>query len=137
MAVLVVAAVAALMMVRTGIAPAQEATALTQDDDGGIEVTAKGDPTITPLRPDPGSRVKDRTPTIEAKISDKDRELGKGDIKLRIDGNKVRDFTYYKGRNLLRHISDKNLSYGKHTVKVIAGPPSDRSTRSWSFRVVR
>ena len=101
----------------------------------GAGVKAKGDPIIKPLNPEPGETIKDRDPTIRARVFDRDRELRKGDIKLRLDGDRVKDFTYRKADNLLVYTPDSNLSLGKHTVKIVAGPRNDRSSKSWSFRI--
>jgi len=134
MVLMATAAVALAMLAVAATAGAQEGTT-GQAAGGGVGVAAAGDPKITPLNPEPGERIRDRTPTIKAKVSDKDRELKKRHIKLWLDGDRINNFTYRQGRDLLKYTPENKLSRDRHTVKIQAGPRGDRATRSWSFRI--
>jgi hypothetical protein len=131
------AAVAVAMLALSGSAWGQDAA---QGYSGsGVGASDRGDPVITPRNPKPGERIDDRTPTIKAKVFDRgdgDR-LRKKDIKLKLDGDRIprNDFSYSTRKELLKHTPENNLSRGKHTVKITAGPRGDRATRSWSFKI--
>jgi hypothetical protein len=133
---LAAAAVAVAMLAMSGSASGQDAG---QGDGGNsVRVSAQGDPVIKPRDPRPGERIEDRTPTIKAKVFDRDGdELRKRDIKLRLDNDRIpkNDFSYSRRKELLKHTPENNLSLGKHTVKITAGPRGDRATRSWSFKI--
>ncbi len=89
------------------------------------------------ISPNPGSQTRDRTPTIEAKVTDNDNDLEKRDIKLYLDGDRIRNFDYSRRRERLEYTPDNNLSFGKHTVKVVAEAARDeKATERWSFRIV-
>jgi hypothetical protein len=135
---LAAAAVAVAMLAASGSAWGQEA-ARGDGGDGGVVASAKGDPVIKPRAPKPGSKITDRTPTIKAKVFDRDRQLKKKHIKLRLDGDQIsrQDFVYKQSKDLLKFTPDGRLSRDKHTVKITAGPKNDRATRSWSFTIKR
>lgn len=142
---LAAAAVAVAMLAVSGSAWGQ-GDAAQGDGESSIGASDRGDPVIKPRDPRPGEKVEDRTPTIKAKVFDRDgdngrndNELRKQDIKLKVDNDRVkqRDFSYSRRKELLKHTPDENLSLGKHTVKITAGPRGDRATRSWSFKIVR
>ncbi len=134
MALSATAAMAVVMLAVAGMAWAQ--TAQPAGEDGEVGVAAADDPRIRPLSPNPGSETRDRTPTIKAKVTDDDHDLEKRDIKLFLDGDRVRNFDYSRGRNVLDYTPNNNLSFGKHTVKVVARDSEGLVTRkSWSFSV--
>jgi hypothetical protein len=92
-------------------------------------------PKIKPKNPKPGSKIKDRTPTIKAKITDNNGTVKKSGIKLFLDGKK-KDFKFKSGKGLVKFTPNKNLSFGKHTVKVKAKDNKGRkNSKTWSFRV--
>jgi hypothetical protein len=153
-------AMAAAMLAMAGMAWAQEEqTAQTSQEeqtaqttqeevevpDGDLGTTAnRDDPKIKPISPNPGSETFDRTPTIKAKVTDKDNndddnndnKLTKRDIKLYLDGDQERDFSYRRSRGLLEFTPENNLSFGKHTVKVVVkAGQGEKAKEKWSFRV--
>jgi cytochrome c len=129
--VVVAAAVAVAMLPMAGLAWAQEQTST-------IAPTDRDDPRIKPISPNPGSHTRDRTPTIKAKVTDNDHDLDKRDIKLYLDRDRIRNFDYSRRRNVLEYTPNKRLSFGKHTVKVVAeAARGEKATEKWSFRVVR
>lgn len=132
---LAAAAVAVAMLAVSGSAWGQDAA---QGDDGAsFGVSDRGDPVIKPKSPKPGQKIDDRTPTIKAKVFDRDSNLTKKDIKLKLDNDRIprNDFSYSARKDLLKHTPNEDLSRGKHTVKITAGPKGDRATRSWSFKI--
>jgi hypothetical protein len=138
---LAAAAVAVAMLAVSGSAWGQVAA---QGDNGNtIGVSERGDPVIKPRAPKPGDKITDRTPTIKAKVFDRDggnnNKLKKNDIKLFLDRNKIdrSDFSYSTRKELLKFTPDETLAREKHTVKITAGPKNDRTTRSWSFTIKR
>jgi len=138
MVLLAATAMAVAMLAVAGLAWAQTAQPTDSDDDGNVVPAAPDDPRIRPISPNPGSQTRDRTPTIEAKVTDNDQNLSKQDIKLYLDGDRIRNFDYSRRREQLEYTPDNNLSFGKHTVKVVAEAARDeKATERWSFRVVR
>ena len=133
---LAAAAVAVAMLAVSGSAWGQDA-AQGGSDGTSVGVSDRGDPVIKPRDPRPGERIEDRRPTIKAKVFDRDSRLEKKDIKLKLDNDRVpkNDFSYSRRKELLKHTPENNLSLGKHTVKITAGPRGDRATRSWSFKI--
>ena len=133
---LAAAAVAVAMLAVSGSASGQDA-AQGGSDGTSVGVSDRGDPVIKPRDPRPGERIEDRRPTIKAKVFDRDSRLEKKDIKLKLDNDRVpkNDFSYSRRKELLKHTPENNLSLGKHTVKITAGPRGDRATRSWSFKI--
>ena len=128
-------ATAVVVLAVAGMAWAQTAQPTASDD--GVVVAAADDPRIRPISPNPGSETKDRTPTIKAKVTYNDHDLEKRDIKLFLDGDRVRNFDYSRSRNVLDYTPNNNLSFGKHTVKVVAvAAQGEKATERWSFRVV-
>ncbi len=93
-------------------------------------------PTITSLRPAAGSVIRDRTPTIRATVRDDRANLAKRDIKLYMDGQRKTTFSYNRATDRLAYTSGK-LTYGRHTVRILATDGRNEMTRSWVFRVVR
>lgn len=94
-------------------------------------------PTITILRPGPGSKTRDRTPKIVARVEDAQTKLAKGNVKLFVDGRRVRSFSFNRTTGQLAYTS-RALRPGRHSVKIVATDVKKRiSTRSWTFRVVK
>lgn len=93
-------------------------------------------PTISSLRPAPGSSTRDRTPLIQATIKDVPSELGQADITLALDG-RAKSFAYNATTDRLLYQSGR-LAYGKHRVDVTATDDAgQKATRVWTFKVVR
>ncbi len=94
-------------------------------------------PTISDLRPRPNSKTRDRTPRIVARVRDAQTKLAKGNVKLFVDGRRVRSFNFNRATGRLSYTSRK-LRPGRHSVKIIATDAKRRSTtRSWTFRVMK
>ena len=68
---LAAAAVAVAMLAVSGSAWGQDA-AQGGSDGTSVGVSDRGDPVIKPRDPRPGERIGDRTPTIKAKVFDRD-----------------------------------------------------------------
>ncbi|MGI8910614.1 MAG: S8 family peptidase [Rubrobacteraceae bacterium] len=95
------------------------------------------DPTISSPKPDPGSRVRDRTPAIRAIVRDTGSDLTRNGIRLVLDGRNKTTFRYDGGTNRLSFVTRK-LSFGRHSVRVTATDPAGNTAiRSWRFKVVR
>jgi hypothetical protein len=93
-------------------------------------------PTVSSMRPVPGSTTHDRTPLIRATVSDLETNLGSGNISLRVDGLS-RSFSYDPATDRLTRLSNR-LSYGRHQVQIVATDAQGLSTsRSWNFKIVR
>jgi hypothetical protein len=89
------------------------------------------------LRPVPGSSTRDRTPTIRATVRDARTDLAKRNIRVYVDGRRKTTFFYDRATDRLRYTSGR-LSFGRHTVKVLAVDSAGlREVRSWRFRVTR
>lgn len=93
-------------------------------------------PSINGIRPTPGSRLRDRTPKIQAVVRDTQTDLDGPDIKLYVDG-RAKPFSYDRATNRLSHTTGR-LSFGKHTVRTVARDDVGLSrTNSWRFKVTR
>jgi dipeptidyl aminopeptidase/acylaminoacyl peptidase len=100
---------------------------------------ANAAPTITSLRPPPGSTTTDRTPITAATVSDQQTNLAKSNITLVLDDVTIRRtaFSYNQSTDRMTYIPEKKLSLGRHAVKVIAEDGSGLSTtKRWSFTTV-
>ncbi|MGH3090362.1 MAG: hypothetical protein ACRDSJ_24010 [Rubrobacteraceae bacterium] len=118
----------------TATTPAeQNITATATDPDGdtsefsapvAVAVVDSTKPTITPISPKPNSKSFSRT----------QGEPAKGDIKLFLDG-RARSFAYDPSNDRLSFTAT-NLSFEKHTIKIVATDAAgNATTRSWSFTV--
>lgn len=104
------------------------------DPDEPADVTP---PRIDRIKPAAGAAVKVRRPQILATVSDEDSTVPKGRIAFFVDGQK-RQFTYAQSTGRITFTPPKNLSYGKHTVRVVATDEAgNQAAKNWSFRVVR
>jgi subtilisin family serine protease len=93
-------------------------------------------PTVKNLSPAPDSTTTDRTPTISAKVSDNQTDLAKSNIKLLVDGQKQRTFSYSQATDLLSFTPASDLSVGPHTVKIVATDAAgNKKAKTWSFNV--
>ncbi len=101
-----------------------------------VDTTA---PSITSLKPEPGSDIRDQTPLIAATVSDKQTDLSKDTIKLYLDGENIprEAFSYNRDTDRLSYTSSK-LSYGSHTVRIVARDAAGNvGSKKWTFEVVR
>lgn len=95
------------------------------------------DPSITKVRPVPGSKTRDRTPSIAATVQDNRSELMKSDIRLFVDGNERTSFSYDRVGDRLSYTSTR-LSYARHTVKIVADDDAGNTAiQRWRFTVRR
>lgn len=94
-------------------------------------------PAITDISPAPGSDVRDRAPTITATVGDVETDLVAGQISLFLDG-RARNFFYDHANDRLNFTPNKKLSFGGHTVRIVARDGAGLSTtENWSFRLAR
>lgn len=97
-------------------------------------------PTIAKMRPSAGSETRDRTPLIAATVSDKQTNLAKANISLSLDGVAIarKAFSYDRATDRLSYTPPKQLSFGRHTVRIIVRDElALRATKSWTFKIVR
>jgi len=104
----------------------------------GTAPPANTAPTVTNVRPAPGSKTRDATPVISATVRDAQTDLSENDISLSVDGKQIGQdrFVYNPDTDKLRYRSSK-LSRGVHRVNVTATDGEDSTTKAWRFRVVR
>jgi hypothetical protein len=94
-------------------------------------------PTIDPIKPVTGSKIRNRSPLIAAKVSDAQTDLAQSNIKLFVDGKPITNFSYDAVTDRLSYQSGR-LAHGGHTVKVEATDASGlKGENAWSFKVVR
>jgi hypothetical protein len=95
-------------------------------------------PTITNLVPAQDSSTRDRTPLIEATITDSQASLSKSNITFFLDGANVTSFSYSKNKFSYTPKKDLSLSPPSHTVLLqvedIAG---NQANASRSFNIIR
>ena len=84
----------------------------------------------------PVGKIRDRTPTIRAKVRDRDSELRRANIRLYVDGRRIARFAYNQNTDLLSRTVRR--SKGLHRVKVVAVDKSgNKVIRNWQFRITR
>ncbi|MEJ7842612.1 MAG: S8 family serine peptidase [Rubrobacter sp.] len=94
-------------------------------------------PTVSAVRPAPGSSTRDRTPVISATVNDADTDLQKANIQFSVDGTFRGGFAYNADTNRLT-FTTQTLSYARHTVRIVAKDAAGNTTTyGWSFKVVR
>ena len=95
-------------------------------------------PAVRALTPRENSTTRDRTPVIQASARDAQTDLARTDVRLTLDGRNVRTFTYDRARDVLRHVPQKALSHGSHTVSATATDAAgNTATDTWRFKVRR
>jgi fibronectin type 3 domain-containing protein len=117
-----------------------EATQISSIGVDNPEWQSNSAPTIGEVRPSAGSETRDHTPTIAATVSDKQTNLAKANMTLSLDGSAVsrRAFSYDTATDRLSYTPSRELSFGKHAVKIGARDEIGlRATNGWSFKVVR
>ncbi len=93
------------------------------------------EPTITKVRPVPGSTIRDTTPAVAATVRDDLTNLAKRDIRLYVDGRRKSTFSYSSATDRLKYRSGK-LSEGRHTVRIVATDASrNTGDKSWGFKI--
>ncbi|HYH74145.1 MAG TPA: PKD domain-containing protein [Nocardioides sp.] len=92
-------------------------------------------PRITRVRP--LRAVGDRTPTVRARVRDRDSGVRKRSIVLRLDGRRVAGIRYDTERGLVRWTSRRRLAPGRHVVRLLAADSAgNRAVRAWRFTVL-
>ena len=95
-------------------------------------------PIITAVKPTPGSKTQDRTPTIGATVWDDQTDLAAANIEVKLDGKPITAFTYDQATDRLSYTSKKNLAFGSHTVRVEAtDAEQNEGWRQWTFKVIQ
>lgn len=95
-------------------------------------------PKISGEKPNPGSKVKDRKPTIKAMVSDEETNLNKSDIKLFVDNKEKSNFNYNTETDRLKYRPPRKLSFGTHKVRISAtDEQQSTTTERWRFKVQR
>jgi hypothetical protein len=95
-------------------------------------------PTIDPIKPAPSSKIRDRSPLIEAKVSDAETtNLAQSNIKLFVDGKPIMGFSYDATTGQLSYQSGR-LDRGSHAIQVEAtDEQGQKETKVWNFKVVK
>jgi hypothetical protein len=91
---------------------------------------------VSPVKPAPGSVIRDRTPLISAVVRDAETDLTQGHITLAVDGVPKPFFSYDAATDKLTYQSGR-LSYGRHTVTVKATDGQLNDEEIWSFKVIK
>jgi len=105
---------------------------------GTVPAPPNAAPTITPLNPDPGSEIRDRTPQIRAKVTDDETNLRAKNIKLFVDDKRKSAFSYDRSNDKLAFTIKAKLEAGRrHTVEIEATDGQLATTKSWGFKVKR
>jgi len=95
-----------------------------------VEDTA---PRITAISPT--GTLSDGTPTIRARVVDLQQMIQKEDVRLFVDGNRKRGFSYNTRSGTLSFTSGP-MREGVHSVEITATDPRDaRTSKNWTFRV--
>ncbi|GAA1515013.1 PKD domain-containing protein [Nocardioides humi] len=85
----------------------------------------------------PSGTVRDRTPTIRAKIAD-DSAIRRRHVRLRVDGRRITGFRYAARTGRLTWTPHRALRPGRHKVRlVVVDPAGNRTVRVWRFRIRR
>ena len=95
-------------------------------------------PTIIRLRPERGATVSSRRPIIAASVGDKQSNLFKSNILLRVDGVAIDQsrYSYDRPTNRLRFEPETDMSLGEHTVRIVATDPQGlQKAKSWTFTI--
>ena len=92
-------------------------------------------PAITPLKPAPGSRIKQRRPRIKATVIDSATDLSAVDIiDFEIDNADAPGYSYNTATDTLTYRTAR-LSRGKHTVRIDATDGAEAAAEIWSFKI--
>lgn len=100
--------------------------------------TTNSRPRIFGIAPRQNARVKDRTPTIRATVTD-NSNLRKSNIRLFVDGRRKYRFVYDRSRDRLRFNVGRRLSVSQyHRIRIVARDANGlRTVKVWRFKVVR
>ncbi len=102
-------------------------------------------PTATPMDDRTGPRisrvrplrvVRDATPTVKARVRDRDSRVRPRSLVLRLDGRRVKGADFDRQRGTLRWTPKRELEPGRHVVRLVARDTAgNRTVRTWRFRV--
>ena len=115
------------------------ATAGDGSDAGTFEaqVLPNAAPSIKVLSPKPRSEIRDHTPTIRATVEDSGTDLSKYNIRLYLDGRRIKNFSYNTSTDGLSYTS-KRLERGGHRVLIVATDQQGlKEIRVWGFKVAK
>ncbi len=102
-----------------------------------VELKPNTAPSITSLAPSPDTSTSDRTPAIEATITDAQTDLSKANIRLEVDGRTIASTSFAYDTVTDRLAYTPSLAPGRHKVKIRATDPQGlRTDRVWYFRVL-
>jgi subtilisin-like proprotein convertase family protein len=102
-----------------------------------LQIQTNTEPTITNVKPAPGSKTRDRTPLIAATVRDAQTELAQNNITLFVDNQPKAAFTYSQSTDTLTYQSTNLKAGRRHAVKMVANDGVLSTTRSWSFKVIQ
>lgn len=92
-------------------------------------------PVVTPIKPVPGSKIRNRSPLVKARVGDSFHNLRKKNIKLFLDGKQKSGFEYDRATDLLKWKAPK-LGKGRHRVRIVATDPFGATgKKKWAFKV--
>ena len=92
-------------------------------------------PAITPVKPAPGSKIKQRRPRIKATVNDSAMDLSAADIiDFEIDNSDAPGYSYNTATDTLTYRTAR-LSRGRHTVRIDATDGADAEAEIWSFKI--
>ena len=93
-------------------------------------------PAISKLKPGPGAKIRDTSPTIKAIVTDRQHVLSESNITLSLDGKIKSSFFYSGGTGRLLHHA-KQLKPGKrHSATIVATDPCGGwSAKTWKFTI--
>ncbi|CAN5891966.1 hypothetical protein BH23ACT11_BH23ACT11_21420 [soil metagenome] len=84
----------------------------------------------------PRRKIRDRTPTVRAYITDGQANLAKRNVRLYFDGKRKGQFNYNRRTDRLSYTTG-SLAKKRHSVKIVAiDRAGNRTVRLWRFRVI-
>lgn len=91
-------------------------------------------PKVRGTRPDGATR--DRTPTLRARIVERQTTVADRGVELRLDGKRVAGVRYAARTGRLRWTPRRQISLGQHVVRLVAvDAAGNRAVKKWRFRV--
>ncbi len=102
-----------------------------------LQIQTNTKPTITNVKPAPGSKIRTTRPLISAGVTDAQTELAQNNITLFVDNRPKAAFTYSQSSDTLTFQSTNLKAGRRHTVRIVANDGVLSTTRSWSFKVIQ
>ena len=82
--------------------------------------------------------MRDTTPTVSARVRDRDSHVRPRSVVLRLDGRRVRGARFDADRGVVRWTPQHRLAPGRHVVRLVARDASgNRTARTWRFTLRR